>query len=63
MSRSAKSEKVPKRMQSKFDAITALADKFCEEHLNQEYLRLARQVAPAFFALPPSAFSHIMTFG
>jgi hypothetical protein len=37
MARVIKSEKVPKPMQAKFEAMTALTDDFCEKHLNEEY--------------------------
>ena len=38
-----KSERVPKPMQEKFDAIVALTDTFCRGHLDEEYAQLARQ--------------------
>jgi hypothetical protein len=40
-----KSEKVPRDMQERFDAIVALTDKVCKEHLDEEYAQLARQAA------------------
>jgi len=49
-----KSEKVPKQMQSAFDAVTALTDGFCTEHLNDEYRQLARQVTAALCRKRPS---------
>lgn len=42
-----KSEKVPKKMQSTYNTIVALTDGFCEEHLNEEYAQLARQLTAA----------------
>jgi hypothetical protein len=33
---------VPKTMQEKYDAITALTDSFCEAHLNEEYADMCR---------------------
>ena len=47
MPRIKKSEKVPKKMQEKFDAIVTLTDAVCEEHLNEEYAQLARQATAA----------------
>ncbi len=41
----SKSEKVPKKMQSTYNTIVALTDGFCEEHLNEEYAQLARQLS------------------
>ena len=49
-----KSEKVPKPMQATFDAVTALTDSFCKEHLNDEYRQLARQVTAALCRKRPS---------
>jgi hypothetical protein len=47
MARIHKSEKIPKHMQATFDAIVALTDEFCREHLNEEYAHLARQATAA----------------
>jgi len=47
MARSRKSGKVPKEMQPTFDVIVDLTDRFCQEHLNEEYAQLARQVTAA----------------
>ena len=47
MPRIKKSEKVPKKMREKFDAIVTLTDAVCEEHLNEEYAQLARQATAA----------------
>jgi len=49
-----KSEKVPKPMQSAFDAVTALTDSFCTEYLNDEYRQLARQLTAALCRKRPS---------
>ncbi len=38
-----KSEKVPEKMQNRFNAITALTDKFCRENLSKEFAQLARK--------------------
>jgi hypothetical protein len=52
-----KSEKVPKEMQATFDAIVALTDKVCQEHLDAEYAQLARQAAAALCRKRPSPLS------
>jgi hypothetical protein len=54
MARVIKSEKVPKPMQAKFEAITAFTDAFCEKHLNDEYALLARQATAALCRKRPS---------
>lgn len=54
MAKISKSEKVPKHMQTTFEAIVALTDKFCREHLNEEYAQLARQAAAALCRQRPS---------
>jgi hypothetical protein len=41
-------------MQSKFEAITALTEAFCQQHLNEEYAQLARQVTAALCRKRPS---------
>ncbi len=38
-------EKVPKKMQAVYDAIVALTDKVCREHLNEEYAQFSRRLA------------------
>ena len=47
-------EKVPKQMQSKFEAITALTDAFCDKHLNAEYADMSRQLTAALCRKRPS---------
>ena len=54
MPRMEKSEKVPRKMQEKFDAIVALMDAVCQEHLNEEYAQLARQATAALCRKRPS---------
>ena len=49
-----KSERVPKPMQEKFDAIIALTDAFCRAHLDEEYAQLARQATAALCRKRPS---------
>ncbi len=54
MARIKKTEKVPKKMREKFDAIVALTEKVCLEHLNEEYAQLARQATAALCRKRPS---------
>lgn len=53
-----KSEKVPKQMQTIFDAIVPLTDEFCKEYLNDEYGQLSRQVIAALCRKRPSPLAH-----
>lgn len=46
--------KVPKSMQSKFDAIVALTNAFCQDHLTEEYTQLARQATAVLCRKRPS---------
>jgi hypothetical protein len=52
-----KTEKVPKKMQERFDAIVTLTNKVCEEHLDEEYAQLSRQAAAALCRKRPSPLS------
>jgi hypothetical protein len=52
-----KSEAVPKNMQSTYNAIAALTDEFCSQHLNAEYAQLARQLTAALCRKRPSPLS------
>lgn len=54
MKESAKLEKVPKQIQCRFDSIMELTDKFCKQHLNEEYRQLARQLTAALCRKRPS---------
>lgn len=54
MAKTTKSERVPNKMQEKFDAVVAITDAFCEEHLNDEYAQLARQATAAMCRKRPS---------
>lgn len=54
MAKPAKSENVPEAMQAKFKEITALTDRFCQEHLNEEYAQLCRYVTAALCRKRPS---------
>ncbi len=42
-----RSTSVPKAMQATYDAVCELTDKFCSEHLNDEYRDLSRAMAAA----------------
>jgi len=50
----AKTESVPNEMRATYDAIVALTDKVCQEHLNDEYAALCRQLAAALARKRPS---------
>lgn len=50
----SKSESVPAAMQPQYDAIVALSDAFCGEHLNAEYAQLCRQMAATLARKRPS---------
>ena len=54
MTKISKSEKVPKQIKTKFDAIVMLTETFCNEHLNEEYAQLARQAVAALCRKRPS---------
>ena len=52
--RSPRSTSVPKAMQATYDAVVALTDAFCRDHLNDEYRDLARAMAAALCRKRPS---------
>lgn len=54
MTKTTKSEKVPKNTQDVFDAIVALTDEFSEHHLNNEYAQLARYATAALCRKRPT---------
>ncbi len=54
MPKISKSEKVPKQMQSIFDAIVEFTDKFSKEYLNDEYALLCRYATAALCRKRPS---------
>src|SRR5215203_4953130 len=54
MTKFTHSRSVPKSMQALYETITALTDAFCREHLNEEYLELARGMAAALCRKRPS---------
>ena len=45
---------VPRKMRERYEAITGITDKFCREHLNEEYAELARKMAAALSRKRPS---------
>ncbi|MDX2256693.1 MAG: DUF6398 domain-containing protein [Pseudanabaenaceae cyanobacterium bins.39] len=54
MSKSTKSESVPETMQAKFVEITTITDKFCQNHLNDEYAQQCRYLTAALCRKRPS---------
>ncbi len=54
MAKRSKSELVPSTMQAKFAEITVITDDFCQEHLNEEYAELSRQLTAALCRKRPS---------
>ena len=54
MVKSPRSTSVPKAMQATYDAVVALTDAFCRDHLNEEYRDLARAMAAALCRKRPS---------
>ena len=49
-----KRETVPKEMRPTYDAIVALTDKVCQEHINEEYAEMCRRLAAALARKRPS---------
>src|ERR671933_1033124 len=54
MPKSTRSTAVPRIMQASYDAITALTDAFCREHLNEDYRVLAQRMTAALCRKRPS---------
>ena len=54
MTKITKSEKVPNKMQAKFNEIVTFTDQVCEEHLGEEYAQLARYATAALCRKRPS---------
>ena len=48
------SEKVPRTLRPRFEAVVELTDRFCAEHLNDEYAQLSRQATAALSRKRPS---------
>src|SRR5512142_1249919 len=49
-----KLESIPKQIRPTYDAIVALIDKVCQEHLNAEYAEVSRRLAGALARKRPS---------
>lgn len=47
MAKNTRTKSVPQNMRSVYDAIVALTDHFCREHLDDEYRELAQRMAAA----------------
>src|SRR5918997_802235 len=54
MTKITRSRSVPKGMQVTYDAVTGLTDAFCRDHLNDDYLQLAQDIAAALCRKRPS---------
>lgn len=52
-----KSPNVPKKLQPKFDEIMALVEPVCDEHLDQEYAELSREMTATLARKRPSPLS------
>lgn len=50
----SKSEQVPSQVKPIYEQIIAITDAFCNEHLNEEYAQLSRQLAAALSRKRPS---------
>ncbi len=55
--KSPRSSVIPKPMQATYDAVVALTDAFCRDHLNNEYRDLARAMTAALCRKRPSPLS------
>ena len=55
--KSPRSSVVPKSMQAIYDAVVALTDGFCRDHLNDEYRDLAQAMTAALCRKRPSPLS------
>jgi hypothetical protein len=47
-------QSIPAQMREKHDAVVALIDNFCREHLNEEYARMCRRLAGVLARKRPS---------
>lgn len=56
--------KVPEKMQERYDKITQLTDAVCQEHLNDEYAQMCRQMTAKLARKRPSPLNtgHIKTW-
>lgn len=50
----AKSERIPKQVRPQYDAIVALIEQVCREHLNEEYAEMGRKLAAKLARKRPS---------
>ena len=50
----SRSERVPALMQPIYSAVVTMTDAFCQNHLNEEYAALSRQLAAALARKRPS---------
>lgn len=54
MAQTTQSERVPKRMQEKFEEVVAITDLVCQKYLDKEYAQLARYATAALCRKRPS---------
>jgi len=54
MAKRSRSLSVPPAMQATYDATVAVIEEFCQEHLNEEYAQLCREMAAALARKRPS---------
>src|SRR5213593_3043937 len=54
MAKKGRSVSVPEQMRSTYEAIIALTDEVCRQHLNEEYAQLSREMAAALARKRPS---------
>lgn len=52
--RKTMNEKVPKKMQARYEEITSITDTVCQKHLNDEYAVMSRKLAAALARKRPS---------
>src|SRR3990172_4670517 len=47
-------DKIPKKLQPRFEEITSLTNAICQKHLNEEYAEMSRKMAAALARKRPS---------
>jgi hypothetical protein len=47
-------DRIPKKLQARFEEITSLTDSICQKHLNEEYAEMSRKMAAALARKRPS---------
>ena len=57
MSKATRPKSIPKDMQTSYEAIVALTDAFCRDHLDDEYRELAQDMAAVLCRKRPSPLS------